>query len=313
MRTLKLVLAYDGTAYAGWQVQPGQPTVQQALEAAWLQVTGETVRVAASGRTDAGVHALGQVVSVDTDTQIPAESIRSALNARLPADIAIRFSEEAAPGFHAIRDAVRKRYRYLLYDGAVRDVFARQYAWHVFGRLDACAMREAAQPLLGTHDFRSFESNWPNKQTSVRTVFELSVERGTAGQGRGEAAETGREVTDLAQSTREILPVGHVLPVALSAAAADDHLITIEIEADGFLYNMVRAIVGTLVEVGRGARPIAWPAEALAALDRRAAGPTAPPQGLFLLCVDYDKTDGRAGQGGAARTDQNEHNVGNVQ
>ena len=302
MRTLKLVLAYDGTAYAGWQVQPGQPTVQQALEAAWLQVTGENVRVAASGRTDAGVHALGQVVSVDTDTQIPAESIRSALNARLPADIAIRFSEEAAPGFHAIRDAVRKRYRYLLYDGAVRDVFARQYAWHVFGQLDACVMREAAQALIGKHDFRSFESNWPNKQTSVRTVFELSVERGLPRQGRGGAAETARD-----HSARD------VLPVALSAAAADDHLITIEIEADGFLYNMVRAIVGTLVEVGRGARPISWPAEALAAQDRRAAGPTAPPQGLFLLHVDYDKSADRAGQAGTAQFDNNEHHLGNVQ
>ena len=294
MRTLKLVLAYDGTAYAGWQVQPGQPTVQQALETAWLQVTGETVRVAASGRTDAGVHALGQVVSVDSDTQIPAESIRSALNARLPADIVVRSAEDAALGFHAIRDAVRKRYRYLLYDGAVRDVFARQYAWHVFGRLDECAMRNAAQPLVGKHDFRSFESHWPNKQTSVRTVFELSVERGTTGQGRGGAAETAREDSAHELSERD------VLPVALSAAAADDHLISVEIEADGFLYNMVRAIVGTLVDVGRGARPITWPAEALAAQDRRAAGPTAPPQGLFLLRVDYRVTDADgAGQGGA--------------
>jgi tRNA pseudouridine38-40 synthase len=308
MRTLKLVLAYDGTAYAGWQMQPGRPTVQQALETAWLHVTGETVRVAASGRTDAGVHALGQVVSVDTDTQIPAESIRAALNARLPADIAVRSAEEAAPGFHAIRDAVRKRYRYLLYDGAVRDVFARQYAWHVFGQLDHDAMSEATQPLLGKHDFRSFESNWPNKQTSVRTVFDLSVERGGAGQGRGGAAEAARE-----SSARELFPAVDVLPVALSSTAADGHLITIEIEADGFLYNMVRAIVGTLVEVGRGARPVTWPAEALAAQDRRAAGPTAPPQGLFLLRVDYDKADGGAGQGGTARTGQNEHNVGNVQ
>jgi tRNA pseudouridine38-40 synthase len=313
MRTLKLVLAYDGTAYAGWQVQPGQPTVQQALETAWLQVTGETVRVAASGRTDAGVHALGQTVSVDSETQIPAESLRSALNARLPADIAVRSAEDAAPGFHAIRDAVRKRYRYLLYDGAVRDVFARQYAWHVFGQLDASAMREAAQALIGTHDFRSFESNWPNKQTSVRTVFELSVERGRAEQGRGGAAEAGREDSVCEVTAGDVLPEADVLPVALSAAAADERLITIEIEADGFLYNMVRAIVGTLVEVGRGARPITWAAEALAAMDRRAAGPTAPPQGLFLLRVDYDEADGGAGQGGLARTEHNEPNLGNVQ
>ncbi|MGD9644096.1 MAG: tRNA pseudouridine(38-40) synthase TruA [Pirellulales bacterium] len=286
MRTLKLVLAYDGTAYAGWQVQPDQPTVQAALETAWQQVTGETVRTAASGRTDAGVHALGQVVSVETNSQLGVDAVRSALNARLPADIVVRDVEDAPSGFHAIRDAVRKRYRYLLYDGPVRDIFARHYAWHVFGQLNVHAMRAAAQPLIGRHDFRSFESHWPNKQTSVRTVFALSVERGGAGQGgRSRAAH---EVT-----ARDVLP--------LKLATGDEgRLITIEIEADGFLYNMVRAIVGTLVEVGRGARPIDWPAEALAALDRRAAGPTAPPQGLFLLRVDYEQPTGDgAGQGGA--------------
>ncbi|MBX9787733.1 MAG: tRNA pseudouridine synthase A [Pirellulales bacterium] len=286
MRTLKLVLAYDGTAYAGWQVQPGQPTLQAALETAWHSLTGETVRVAASGRTDAGVHALGQVVSVDSQSQIPAAGLRAALNAHLPADIVVRSVADAAPGFHAIRDAVRKRYRYLLYDGAVRDVFARQYAWHVHGELNAAVMHEASQALIGRHDFRSFESHWPNKQTSVRTVFELSVERGRAGQGRGGAAEDARLT----------VPFAAPLLVLLSPVANEGNLIAIEIEADGFLYNMVRAIVGTLVEVGRGARPVTWPAEVLATQDRRAAGPTAPPQGLFLLRVDYEEpTTGRAG------------------
>lgn len=250
MRTLKLTLAYDGTKYAGWQVQPGQRTLQETLESGLAKITGETIRVTASGRTDAGVHALGQVVSFDTETMLAPDVFQRALNAELPDDMAVLAASEASPGFHAIRDAVRKRYRYVIHDGPVPDVFRRRYAWHYRQRLDAAAMHWSAQSLLGTHDFRSFESAWPQRMSSVRTIFEIFVVRGFAG---------------------------------------DDNLLSLEVEADGFLYNMVRAIVGTLVEVGRGSRPDTWPAEVLAAEDRRVAGMTAPAHGLFLVCVDYNQ------------------------
>jgi tRNA pseudouridine38-40 synthase len=248
MRTLRLTLAYDGTAYAGWQVQPNQRTLQETLEAALAKITGETIRVTASGRTDAGVHALGQVVSFNTQSPLSARIFQRALNAELPDDMAVLEAAETLPGFHAIRDAVRKRYRYVIHDSTVPDVFRRKYAWHYREKLDADAMHRAGQSLLGTHDFRSFESAWPQRTSSVRTIFDILARRGFC---------------------------------------QDDDLVAVEVEADGFLYNMVRAIVGTLVEVGRGTRPESWPAEVLAAQDRRLAGMTAPAHGLFLVRVQY--------------------------
>ncbi len=249
MRTLKLILAYDGTAYAGWQVQTNQRTLQGTLEAALQKITGESIRVVASGRTDAGVHAVGQVVSFVTASRLEANVLRKALNAELPDDMAILEAGETREGFHVIRDATRKRYRYVIHDGPARDVFRRHYVWHYRRRVDAEAMHRAAQALVGRHDFRSFETGWPQRTSSVRTVFEISVRRGWT---------------------------------------SDSDLVVLEIEADGFLYNMVRSIVGTLVEVGRGERSESWPAEVLAAQDRRAAGMTAPPEGLFLISVVYD-------------------------
>jgi len=257
MRWLKLTLAYDGTAYAGWQLQPDKPTVQSALERTLQKITGETIRVAGSSRTDSGVHALGQVVSFQTESQLSPEILQKALNAELPEDLFVVALAEAPAGFHAIRDAFRKRYRYQLYDGRARDVFRRRYHWHVYRDLDAPAMHRAAQALVGTHDFRSFQTTSdPQPLTSIRTIFELFVRRGGAGD------DASKEDPN------------------------KERLITLEVEANGFLYNMVRTIVGTLVKVGRGEEPESWPAEVLAALDRRRAGPTAPSHGLFLLKVD---------------------------
>ncbi|HVC94615.1 MAG TPA: tRNA pseudouridine(38-40) synthase TruA [Pirellulales bacterium] len=249
MRTVKLTLSYDGTAYAGWQSQANQPTLQDTFEAALAQVTGEAVRVVASGRTDAGVHALGQVVSFLSASALAPDAMRKALNAVLPEDMVVLAAVDAPTGFHATHDAVRKRYRYAIHDGPARDVFRRRYAWHVRRRLDAEAMHRAAQALAGTHDFRSFESAWPQRTSSVRTIFEIGLARGVG--------------------------------------ATEEDFVVLEVEADGFLYNMVRAIVGTLVEVGRGVRGETWPGEVLAALDRRAAGITAPPEGLCLVRVEY--------------------------
>jgi tRNA pseudouridine38-40 synthase len=255
--TFKLTIAYDGAAYAGWQAQPAVRTVQGTFEATLEKITGESVRVTASGRTDAGVHALGQVVSLVLSTSLPPDVLLRAFNAELPNDIAVLSAEIAVDGFHAIRDARRKRYRYLLHDGPVRSVLWRRYCWHLPYQLDEGAMHRAAQGLVGTHDYSSFETSGTERLTSIRTVFALSVTR---------------------RPTDELL----------SRADQDLPLVAVEIEADGFLYNMVRAIVGTLVEVGRGTQTEAWPAEVLAAGDRRAAGRTAPPQGLFLVEVQYD-------------------------
>jgi tRNA pseudouridine38-40 synthase len=248
-RHLKLTLAYDGTAYHGWQVQLQQPTIQLALETAWHAVTGETRRITASGRTDSGVHAWGQVASLETASVLDCTTLRKALDARTPHDIAVLAVDEAPAGFHAIRDCTSKRYRYVLQDGPVPNLFLRWYAWRVREMLDHWAMHRAAQQLLGKHDFSSFEASGSERATSVRTIRDIQV-------GRISSEPTG--------------------------------LLHFEVEADGFLYNMVRNLIGSLVEVGQGKRPESWLSEVLAAQDRRAAGTTAPPQGLFLLRVDYD-------------------------
>jgi tRNA pseudouridine38-40 synthase len=292
MRTLKLTIAYDGSAYAGWQSQHGAPTVQDTLENAIAKVTGERSRILASGRTDAGVHALGQVIGLRTRSTLPPEVLLRALNANLPRDVAVLSLAEAPDGFHPIRHALRKRYRYIIHDGPVRDVFQRHFAWHYcHGRLDAEAMQRAAAALVGTHDFSSFESSGAKRKTSVRTIFDLPVARHTLPSpfGRGAVGEGGAEDCPNFRSTKMGLsPSGNS---EQGRARETENFIIIEVEADGFLYNMVRSIVGTLVQVGRGAQPENWPAEVLRAADRRAAGPTAPPQGLFLVNVDYEKNE----------------------
>lgn len=266
MRGIKLTIAYDGAAYAGWQIQSHQPTVQETLQRALAEVAGQPIHVMASGRTDAGVHALGQVASFRTDCSLSCATLVRALNAHLPDDVAVLAAEEVSESFHATIDTLRKRYRYLIDNGPVRDVFRRRYAWHCPQPLDVEAMQRAARALVGTHDFGSFQSSGSPRQSSVRTVYELDVRRG---QG------------------------------------ADRSLVVIQIEADGFLYNMVRAIVGSLVFVGRGRRPESWLAEVLTARDRRRAGRTAPPQGLFLVSAAYDPEpgQGRAGERGKGKAE----------
>src|SRR5262245_41825032 len=170
MRNIKLVLSYDGTDFHGWQTQPGYRTVQQTLEGAIAALTGEQdVRVNASGRTDTGVHALGQVVNFHTESRHPPDVLLRALNAHLPAAVVIREAADAPPEFDANRHARRKLYRYVIHDGAVPDLFLRRYYCQSRHPLDAAAMRRAAQPLRGEHDFRCFETEWPNRASSVRT------------------------------------------------------------------------------------------------------------------------------------------------
>ena len=248
MRFFRLTLAYDGTAYAGWQIQPDARTIQEELESALNRVTSERIRTVASGRTDAGVHALGQVASFSSQTALSTDVLRKAIDANMPRDIVVRKVEEAPRSFHAIRDVVRKRYRYVIQDGPICDVFAQRHAWHIPQSLDAAAMQAASGTLVGTHDFKSFEASGSPRATSVRTITDLTVQ-----------------------------------------PRAGDFLdrIVIEVEADGFLYNMVRIIVGSLAEVGRGKQPPTWIAEVLQAKNRKVAGMTAPSQGLFLVNVEY--------------------------
>ena len=248
MRYLKLTVAYDGTNFFGWHWQPEQRTVQGELEAAIRTVTGEELRVIASGRTDTGVHAIGQVVGWNTESDLSTDVLLRALNANTPRDLVVREVSETEKDFHPIRHACSKRYRYLLVDDPIRDVFARNYAWQVWQPLDELAMHEAAQSLIGEHDFKSYETAGSPRASTVRSVSDLTVER--------RQFDTAERVV-------------------------------LEVEANGFLYNMVRNLVGTLVEVGRGRHAVAWPAEVLAAKDRRLAGATAPPQGLYLLHVNF--------------------------
>ena len=258
MRYLKLTLAYDGSDYVGWQVQPNGPSVQQVLEAAWESVTGESVRITASGRTDAGVHARGQVASLSTQSELPPKDLCNAVNAHLPGDVVLLNVSEAPTDFHAIRDAVRKHYCYYITMGPWADLFLRRYAWHVRRKLNLGAMRDAAELLKGTHDFTSFQATGSERASTVRTLFELSVQ----------ANEEGSYFP----------PVGDI---------ESNRLIRIDMEADGFLYNMARNLVGTLVQVGLEKQPPSWVTDVLEAHDRDAAGSTAPAHGLFLVRVDY--------------------------
>jgi tRNA pseudouridine38-40 synthase len=247
MRNIKLTLFYDGTDFNGWQTQPGFRTIQETLEAAIANLTDETkVRVNACSRTDAGVHAVGQVVNFYTTNQLPCETLVRAINAHLPEDVAVSVAADVPEVFDANHDAIRKLYRYVIHDGPVPSPFLRRYCCQSRHKLDADAMRRAAQPLMGRHDFHSFETNWPNRMSSVRTITHLALSR-----------------------------VGDY--------------IWLDVEADGFLYNMVRAIAGTLMNVGRGYWSPSQVAAILEAADRVQAGPTAPAKGLFLMRVSFEE------------------------
>lgn len=271
MRTIRMTVAYDGTNYVGWQVQPNGESVQAAIERAILKQTGEQISVLAAGRTDSGVHALGQVISFQTNSPIPCDGFRKALQKFLEPDVIIRDLQETHDDFHATYSAKKKRYRYVIHNTRIHNPFLRNYVWHRHSRLDDAAMHQAGQELVGTYDFRSFESHWPNKATSVRTVMELTVRR-------------QHYCPIFFESLCGELPD----VVKESGSEPEGEFIWLEIVADGFLYNMVRTIVGTLIHVGTGR----WNADDVRrirdAMDRSQAGDTAPAPGLYLVEVDYD-------------------------
>lgn len=249
-RTFKLTVAYNGGRYSGWQWQPRETlSVQQQVEKAIEKILGQSLRVLGSGRTDAGVHAFGQVVSFTTDRwNAPADRWVPALNRFLPADIVIRRAEEAPLRFHAIRDSIGKLYRYTIRNSRVADPHLSHLQWCLHRPLNVEAMQLAGNRMLGRHDFRALQGQGSPRVKTERTISQLLVKTTEVWEGR---------------------------------------LIEIDVAADGFLYNMVRNIVGTLVEVGHGKYPPEWIDALLAGGDRSVAGQTAPAQGLCLVEVFY--------------------------
>ncbi|MCI0498130.1 MAG: tRNA pseudouridine(38-40) synthase TruA [Planctomycetales bacterium] len=244
MRRIKLVIHYDGTGYHGWQRQPDHVTIQETIEAAMERLCGGRIELLGSSRTDAGVHAVGQVAHCDLESPIPACNLAQALNNLLPEDIVIAEAADADAAFDAIGDTKSKWYRYTICTEPVRPVLAIRHCWHRPGALDVEKMREAAAKLVGQKDFKSFAAAADQRQSSIRTILKCSVAR-------------------------------------------EDSFIYTDVEADGFLYNMVRNIVGTLVEVGRGRWEPDYIDQILAAKDRSAAGPIAPACGLCLMEIHY--------------------------
>jgi len=244
LRNIAMIVSYDGTAYNGFQSQPTGHTIQDELQTALRKLTREEIKIDGSGRTDAGVHAIGQVINFRTASPIPIQKWTLAINSWLPDDIVVRSSHEMPDDFHARFSAIRKTYRYSLTTGKYPNVFTTRFRHHHYNRLDIEAMRAALPDLLGEHDFTSFTSGASTKSTHVRTIFEARLEE-------------------------------------------DDGELHLYLTGSGFLYNMVRIIMGTLLRIGEGK----WPADCipsiLEAKHRQAAGPRAMAQGLTLWEVGY--------------------------
>lgn len=253
MRNLKLTIAYDGTDFAGWQVQPGAATVQGTLSLAIGRITGEKVLPQGSGRTDAGVHALAQVATFQTESVIPVANFVVALNDILPASIRVLSAEEVAADFHPRKSAIAKAYRYRIYRQAICSPFLSRYVWHYPYPLDESAIREAAPLVEGEHDFTSFAAVDPERGregiSNVRRIF---------------SSQWRRESSELAY----------------------------EVRGNGFLHHMVRNLVGTFLLVGKGTLDPAEITRILEAKDRSAAGATAPASGLYLVNVEYSNANG---------------------
>ena len=253
MLHLKLTIAYDGTGLVGWQRQPTGTSVQGLLEAALapLDPDGSPVMVTGAGRTDAGVHALGQVASIALRRPVDPASVVRAANLRLPPAVRVLAADAVGSEFHARFHAVAKTYRYRIWNTEVLNPFERPYVWHIAGpRLDVAAMSAAATRLVGRHDFAAFQSTGSDAETTERTILSATV-------------------------------LSH-------AESGEAPLVTCDVRGDAFLRHMVRTIAGTLVEVGRGRRPVSWVDEVLASRTRGMAGMTAPAAGLFLVSVDYE-------------------------
>ena len=244
MKRVKLTVAYDGTNYHGWQIQPKEISIEQVLNEKLSELTGEEITVIGASRTDAGVHAMGNVAVFDTESRIPAEKFSYALNQRLPEEIRIQKSEDVAVDFHPRHCDCQKTYRYQILNSEFPNPIARLYAHHICYELDLEAMNEAAKHLIGEHDFKSFCSTKTSVMETVRTIYDLKVIK-------------------------------------------QEDMISIYVRGNGFLYNMVRIIAGTLIEVGLHRKTPDEVKNILAGKDRQIAGPTAPAKGLALMKIEY--------------------------
>ncbi len=245
MKRIKLVVAYDGTSYSGWQLQKNAVTIEQKLNEALSGLLGEEIVVTGASRTDAGVHSLGNVCVFDTNTRIPAEKISFALNSRLPEDIVVQDSCEVDLEFHPRAGKSSKTYEYRVLNRTFPDPTRRRDTYFYHYELDVLAMQKAAAYLEGEHDFKSFCSVHAQVETTVRTIYSCTVTK-------------------------------------------DDDVIKIRVTGNGFLYNMVRIIAGTLIEVGAGKRAPEEILDMLEKADRCSAGPTAPAHGLTMICINYE-------------------------
>lgn len=247
MRNIKLVIEYDGKEFNGWQKQPNKLNIQGEIERAIKQITGEEVDLTASGRTDAGVHALGQVANFKTNSNIPIEKIPIALNSNFKKSIVIKSAEEMEERFHSRLNCKRKTYRYIINNSKYGTAIYRNLETHIPMKLDIQKMQEAVKYFEGEHDFKAFKASGTSSKSSVRTIYKT-------------------EVID-----------------------AGNERIYIELTGNGFLYNMVRIIAGTLVEVGLGKIEPNEIKTIIESKKRENAGKTLPPQGLYLVNVEYEK------------------------
>lgn len=250
MRRIMLVVAYEGTNYCGWQIQPNGITIEEVLNRELSRILKEDIRVIGASRTDAGVHALGNVAVFDTNARIPGDKVAYALNQSLPEDVRIQLSREVSPDFHPRHCNTRKTYEYCIYNSSFENPLGRQLAYFVHRPLAVRAMQEAARMLEGEHDFKSFCNIHTHVEDTVRTIYCCEVR------------QQGNEIV-------------------------------IHIEGNGFLYNMVRIIAGTLIEVGSGLRQASGMSTVLKARDRERAGRTAPAKGLKLVSIQYVDGDDR--------------------
>ena len=270
LRNFRLRLQYDGTRFSGWQTQPQKRTVQQTIEEILSNLTQEKIHLIGASRTDAGVHAQGQIASFRTHSRLPAEKFFTALSGLLPEDISVIEIDEMTLDFHAIRSAQKKTYRYLLLSSPRAHPLLGTHAWHVWENLDLEAMRKAASFLVGEHDFSAFRGAKSGTKTSVRRIHRIEI---------------------------KAHPAAKVFPLLVSASKIRSQknparILCLDIDGNGFLKYMVRNIVGTLVHIGKGRLPPRAIKEILSSQNRRNAGPTAPAKGLYLWKIQWKAEEG---------------------